>query len=261
MANADDLLRTGDLDGARSALVEVVRREPANEQARMFLFQLLALLGEWDKARRQLETIAQLSGEAQMLAVAYGQAIEAEAVRASVFSGRTRAHQHVASDWAEPLIDAIEHFAQGRIDKAISARDTAFDEAPETPGTLDGEEFDWIADGDSRFGPCFEAIIGGRYGLQPFDQIEHISSEGPKDLRDILWYPVQIGFKTGQSVAAMLPARYPGSESVRDPAERMSRATTWDASPVGLVGSGQHLWSLSTDSDHGLLSLRTLKFG
>lgn len=260
MANADDLLRAGDLTGARSALVEVVRTQPSNEQARMFLFQLLALLGEWDKARRQLDTLAQLSGEAQMLAVAYGQAIDAEAVRADVFAGRVRAHQHVPSDWAGGIVDAIEHFGNGRFEAGIEARDAAFDAAPDTPGELDGETFDWIADGDSRFGPAFEAIIGGRYGIQAFDQVEKITSKGPADLRDILWYPVQVAFKSGQSVAAMLPARYPGSERSDDPAERLTRATSWSDQPWGAAGSGQHLWSLSTETDHGLLSLRTLRF-
>lgn len=260
MANADDLLRAGDLAGARAALVEVVRAEPSNEQARMFLFQLLALLGEWDKARRQLDTLAQLSGEAQMLAVAYGQAIDAERVRADVFAGRVRARQHVASDWAEGIVDAIEHFGNGRVDAGIDARDAAFDAAPETPGDLDGEAFDWIADGDSRFGPSFEAIIGGRYGIQPFDQVERIKSEGPADLRDIMWYPVQIAFRNGQSVAAMLPVRYPGSEASADPAEQLARATSWRDEPWGAAGSGQRLWTLSTGSEHGLLALRTLGF-
>lgn len=262
MSDADALLRSGDLDGARAALIEVVRTEPSNQQARMFLFQLLAIAGEWDKAKRQLDLLAQLSGEAQMLSVAYGQAIAAEAQRAAVFAGTERAHQHVASDWAEGVVDAIEHFGQGRIADGEAARDAAFDAAPDTPGKFNGEdEFDWIADADSRFGPCFEAIIGGRYGIQPFDQVEQIRSEGPRDLRDIVWYPVQIAFKTGQSVAAMLPARYPGSESASETAERLARSTSFIDQPWGAAGRGQHVWSLSTDDERDLLSLRLLAFG
>lgn len=259
-ADADALLRSGDLEGARAALVEVVRTRPADEQARMFLFQLLAVSGEWDKAKRQLNALAQLSGEAQMLSVAYGQAIDAEAERAAVFAGTARARQHVASPWAEGVIDAIGHFARGEIAAGEDARDAAFDAAPETPGTIDGEAIDWIADADSRFGPTFEAIIGGRYGLQPFDQVARIESEGARDLRDIVWYPVQIHFRTGQSVAAMLPARYPGSEGSADPNERLARATTWRDTDWGQQGSGQRLWSLSTEADKELLSVRSLTF-
>lgn len=261
MADADSLLRSGDLDGARAALVEVVRSDPANQQARMFLFQLLAAAGEWDKARRQLQTLAQLSGEAQMLATAYGQAIDAEADRAAVFAGRERARQHEAVDWVEGVIDAIQFYASGDADAGAEARDAAFEAAGDTPGSFNGEAFEWIADADSRFGPCFEAIIGGRYGLQAFESVERITSEGPRDLRDLIWFPVQIFFKSGQSVAAFLPARYPGTEASGDTADRLGRATSWHEAPWGEAGSGQRLWTVSSGEDHGLLALRDLSFG
>jgi len=260
MRDADHLLKSGDLDGARRALVEVVRSSPGDASARMFLFQLLALAGEWDKARIQLDALAKISPEAQMLSVVYGQAIAAERERADVFAGRMLATQHVASGWVQGVIEALQHFGQGRIADGEAARDAAFDVAPDTAGTLDGVAFDWISDTDGRFGPCFEAIIGGRYGLQAFDGIERIVSEGPQDLRDLIWYPVQITFRTGQSVAALLPARYPGTELIGDPDERLGRSTTWQDDASGSVGVGQHLWSLSNGDEHGLLSLRALVF-
>lgn len=259
VADADALLRSGDLDGARAALIEIVRTQPADQAARMFLFQLLAVAGEWDKARRQLQTLAQLSAEAQMLAVAYGQAIDAELERADVFAGRQRARQHVSSDWCEGVVDALEHFGAGRVDDGIAARDAAFDAAPDISGQIDGEPFDWVADADARFGPCFEVIIGGRYGLQPFDQVASIVSEGARDLRDLVWYPVQIVFKTGQSVAAFLPARYPDTEQAADGAERLGRATAWREAPWGEAGVGQHLWVFAGE-ERGLLTVRNLTF-
>lgn len=258
--DADRLLRAGDLDGARHALVEVVRARPADEQARMFLFQLLCIAGEWDKAKAQLNLLAQLSPEAQMLSTAYGQAIEAERTRAAVFAGEARIAQLVHSDWADHLVDAIEHYASGRTGEGDVARDQAFDAATDTPGILDGAAFDWIADADSRFGPAFEAIIGGRYGLIPFDTVASIKSEGPKDLRDTVWYPIQLAFRSGQSVAALLPARYPGSEHASDANERLGRATGWHDTQWGQAGSGQHIWALSSDEERDLLSVRHLSF-
>ncbi|HWU94030.1 MAG TPA: type VI secretion system accessory protein TagJ, partial [Sphingomonas sp.] len=167
----------------------------------------------------------------------------------------------VASDWLEGVIDAIEHFAQGRIAEGEGARDAAFDAAPDVPGSFNDISFDWIADADARFGPSFEAIIGGRYGLQGFDQVASITSEGPRDLRDLIWYPVQIAFRSGQSVAAFLPARYPGSEAASEVSERLGRATSWTDAEWGQAGSGQRLWTLSDGEDQALLSLRTLSFG
>lgn len=261
MVNADDLFRSGDLDGARAALVEIVRTSPQDEPARMFLFQLLALVGDWDKAKTHLELLARLSPEAQMLASAYGQAIAAEKFRQDVFSGRVLAPILTRdAAWANDIALAIQHLARGEWEAGDVARERAFDNAPDTPGTLDGVDFDWIGDADGRFGPVFEVIIAGQYGLLPFAVIESIKSDGPSDLRDTVWYPVQIAYRNGQSIAAMLPARYPGSEADPDASLRTGRGTAWRDGPGGQIGIGQHLLSLSTGVDRDLLSLRSLIF-
>jgi len=255
MKDADVLLRSGDLDGARGVLVEAARRNPGDVDTRMFLFQLLALAREWDKAQTQLSTLAQLSPEAQMLSVVYNQAIAAEREREAVFDGTLRAPIHGLSAWAGGVSEALQLAAQGCADMAEATRGMAFDAAPDTPGMINGKRFDWIADADPTFGPTIEAIIGGRYGLLPFDVVAEISSEGPHDLRDIVWYPVEITMKTGPRVAALLPARYPGASD--DSAEKLSRATSWRDDGTG---RGQHLWMLSDDTECELLSVRSLKF-
>jgi type VI secretion system protein ImpE len=164
-----------------------------------------------------------------------------------------------SSSWAGDLTAALSALCQGRAEDAEALRDRAFDAAPDTPGDLDGTPFDWIADGDARFGPAVEAIIAGQWGLVPFEAIERIESEGPKDLRDIVWLPVQLAFKTGQSVAAFLPTRYPGSEAREDASLRLARGTDWADQPWGQAGLGQHEWSLSDGADVGILSMRRLK--
>lgn len=260
MSSPDDLLRAGDLDGARRALVEAVRDKPGDAPTRMFLFQLLALSGEWTKARTQLETLARLSPEAGILAVVYGQAMTAEIEREAVFAGADLARQHMPSPWLEGITRSIQLRAAGNFGESDDLRSRSLDEAPDAPGTIDGTSFDWIADADARFGPSFEAIIDGRYGLQSFDQVEKIESEGPCDLRDLVWYPVQIAFRDGRSTAALLPTRYPGSHAAVNQGERLARATGWNATDGVEEGSGQHLWMTSGGEDHGLLSLRLLTF-
>lgn len=259
MSNADDCLRSGDLDGARAALVDHLKAHPADPGGRMFLFQLLALAGDWDKARLHLNALAKLTPEAQMLSVVYNQAIEAEAVRAAVHTGKERATV-IRGAWAEGLADALQHYATGDRAAGDEARDQALDQAPDTPGAMDGTRFDWISDADSRFGPTFEAILHGRYGLIAFSEVERITSEGPKDLRDMIWYPVQIAFREGQSVAALLPARYPGSEASSDPMARLGRTTVWSEGAGGDTAHGQHLLALSSGEERDLLSLRSLVF-
>ena len=165
-----------------------------------------------------------------------------------------------AGGWAEGVARSIAMLGRGETEAAIAARDEAFDSAPDMPGTLDGVKFDWIADADGRFGPTLEAIIAGKYGLIPFDEVARITSDGPRDLRDTVWYPVQMALKSGQSVAALLPARYPGSETAEDDAVRLGRVTNWIDTDWGQQGAGQRLWTLSEGDDRGLLDLRELVF-
>jgi type VI secretion system protein ImpE len=261
MADADALLRQGDVDGARAALIEAVRAHPGDQQTRMFLFQLFAVNGEWDKARNQLQALTQLSPEAQMLAVTYNQAIDAEKQRAAIFAGSAEIEILAgAGGWADGIAAAIGLFARGNEEAAVAARDAAFDAAPEMPGHCNGQAFDWISDCDARFGPTFEAIIGGRYGLIPFDAVKSVTSEGPTDLRDMIWYPVEIDFRSGYSGAAFLPARYPGSEAASDGPERLGRITAWTDKGWGDQGSGQRLLSLSDGDDVAILDIRKLEF-
>ncbi|HQS97363.1 MAG: virulence protein SciE type [Novosphingobium sp. 17-62-19] len=270
MENPDALLRDGDLDGARAALVDIVRTRPGDDKARMFLFQLLCVTGEWDKARKQLQALAQVADNAQMLAATYNQAIDAELLRADVFAGKADMPVLVGmGGWVEGVAQAISLGAKGQLAEAAGLRDEAFEQAPDTLGTLEtasaeAQSFDWIADADTRFGPSFEAIVAGRYGLVPFDAVVSIKSEGPQDLRDTVWYPVQLALKSGQSIAAFLPARYPGSEAATSAAIRLGRQTEWAELGNGdaalEVGLGQRLWSLSDGEDTGLLDLRKLTF-
>lgn len=261
MADADALLREGDVDAARAALVDAIRSQPGDQRSRMFLFQLLAINGEWDKAANQLQALVQLNSEAQMLGVTYNQVLAAERQRAAIFAGSAEAEVLAGtSTWAEGIAQALSLFARGRDDEAVALRDAAFDAAPDMPGTCDGTRFEWLADGDSRFGPTFEVILGGRYGLIPFDAVKAIESTGPEDLRDTIWYPVEIEFRTGHSGAAFLPVRYPGTETVQSGVERLGRVTEWHDRDWGQQGSGQRVWVFSDGPDRGLLELRRIEF-
>lgn len=261
MNDPDALLRSGDVAGTRAALIEAVRTRPGDDRVRMFLFQLLCVTGEWDKARKQLETLVQVAADAQMLGVTYNQVLDAERLRAEVFAGK--ADMPVLAGmggWIEGVAKSIALAIHGDTSAADAARDQAFSDAPDTPGTIDGVRFDWIADYDMRFGPVFEAIVAGRYGLIPFDAVKSVITKGPRDLRDVLWLPVQLDLRSGQSIAAFLPTRYPGSEVAAEGAIQLARQTDWVDQPWGQAGLGQRLWTLSDESEVGLLQFRELAF-
>ena len=252
--HGDDLLRSGDLAGARAALVSAVKAQAGDASARMFLWQVMAVQGDWDKAASQLRALASVSGEAQMLATVYHQAITAEAQRASAYAGRAPFPVLVSSSpWIDTLAAGLGAMAAGRVEEGAAQRDAAFDDAGDTPGEIDGAPFTWIADADPRLGPCFEAIVAGRWGLVPFEAVSRIKTEGPRDLRDVVWLPVEMALRSGQSAAALLPARYPGTEAASDPL-RLGRATEWD----GDVPLGQRLWSRDDGAETGVLDFREI---
>lgn len=253
----EDLLRSGDLDGARASLIDTVKRAPGDPGARMFLWQLMALSGEWDKAASQLKTLASISAESQMLANVYSQAMTAEKERASAYAGAKPFPVLVSSSpWIETLAEALSTSSP---ETAEQKRDEAFDAAGDTPGAVGEQKFGWIADIDSRLGPCFEAIVAGRWGLIPFEAVTRIKTEGPRDLRDLIWLPVEMDLRSGQSLAALLPARYPGSESGSS-AARLGRVTEWRAGDAGEEPIGQRIWATDTGLEIGLLDFTEIKF-
>lgn len=261
MEKADHLLAAGDIAGARQELIEQVRADPGNVPVRMFLFQLCALLGEWDRAKAQLETIAKLDPEARMLAVAYSQCIDAEALRAKVFSGAEAAPLLAKTGWGDALAAGLQAVQQGQAagEAQLAA---AFEAAPTSSGVTDGGlAFDWIADADPRLGPVTEAIIAGRYGLMPFEALELLTIREPLDLRDTIWIPAEFGLKLGARIAGFIPVRYPGSEAADDPAARRGVATDWTGEEGAELPVGQRLFVFSDGSEVPLLQLRRIEFG
>ena len=258
MVKADELLASGDVAGARQQLIEEVRANPGSVGVRMFLFQMCALLGEWDRAKAQLETLAKLDPEARMLSVAYTQCIAGEAVRAQVFAGTEPATLLAKVAWGESLSAALMARQSGSAEAdALYAQ--VFEAAPTTSGTTDaGLRFEWIADADPRLGPVTEAIIAGRYGLMPFCALERLTVNAPVDLRDTVWIQAEFGLVQGARVAGFIPLRYPGSEATDDATMVRGTGTGWIADERGEHPLGHRLFAFSDGSEVPVQELREL---
>ena len=257
---AEKSLREGRLDDALIELQDQVRKDPSNPKYRVFLFQLLCVLGDWDRARAQLKVLSDIDPGSLALVHVYGTAITCELFRRDVFAGtRTPLLLGEPLPWIARLVQALADGAQGRFDDASAGRAEALEQARAVPGAIDGTEFEWIADADSRLGPVCEAIVDGRYYWVPFERIRTLTIEAPSDLRDVVWTPAQIGLVNGAETAALLPARYPGSESDADPRVRLARKTEWhEVAPELFHGRGQRM--VATDAgEHGLLDVRRIE--
>lgn len=259
LTDAEQALRDGRLDQALKLLQDQVRSRPSDVRLRIFLFQLLAVMGQWNRALVQLRLAGELQASALAMAQMYSAAIQCELLRAEVFAGRrSPLILGQPEEWLALLVESLQVCGQGRLADAEALRARAFDAAPAQAGSVDGQPFSWIADADMRLGPVCEAIIEGRYYWLPFDRLSRIVIDEPVDLRDAVWMPARFEFANGGGSVGLIPTRYPGSELHPDAAIQLARRTEWSERSSGVyVGSGQRI--LSTDQgDHALMDLREI---
>ncbi|HXU81310.1 MAG TPA: type VI secretion system accessory protein TagJ [Polyangia bacterium] len=257
---AAERLKSGNIEEALADLQAEVRKHPSNPQTRIFLFQLLCLMGRWDRARTQLEVLADMSKETTSMVQTYGAVLACEEVRAEVFAGkRPPLVFGKPGEWIALLLEALKLTAQGKHKEAGALRARAFEEAPTTAGKSEGNPFAWIADADPRLGPMLEAVVNGKYYWIPFQRLREIRVEKPTDLRDLVWTPAYLTLANGGETVALIPTRYPGSEASDDNAIRLARKTTWvEADPDTFLGLGQRLFT-TDQGELALLDVRSIQ--
>lgn len=274
----EDLLAAGDPQGALKALQQKVRANAADVRLRIFLFQLLAVLGQWQRAADQLKVCGELDAGTLAMVNTYGPALQCEAVREAVFAGRTLPHVFgPPTAWVAGLAQALQLDASGQAAAAAAQRAEALEQAEARAGSLqvasppeegDGSgnatsrPFAWIADADSRLGPVFEIIINGRYGWLPMQHVSELAIEPVADLRDLVWAPAHLTFANGGETVALLPVRYAGTPLAEGGPLAMARQTEWaglgGGSETGQYrGLGQRVFTTDTE-ERGLLEVRRI---
>ncbi len=256
---AEERLREGDLEESLRQLQDQVRRDPANAKYRVFLFQLLAVMGQWERAMNQLNVAGELDAGTLAMVQTYREALRCEALRGEIFAGRRSPLVFgEPEEWFALLLESQSLAARGAGEQASALRDRALEAAPTTPGSIDGVPFEWIMDGDSRLGPVVEAIVNGRYYWIPFQRIRSIQVEEPEDLRDLVWMPAYFTWANGGESAGLIPTRYSGSEISGDPEVRRGRKTEWLEQPGGAyVGQGQRMFFTDV-GEYALMEVRRI---
>ncbi len=260
MDSALQSLSEGDLDGVLAQLKKQVQKNPASAKERIFLFQLLAVLGDWNRALTQLNVVGELDDAALAMVQTYREALNCEVLREGVFEGtHTPLIFGEPEQWIAELIEALKGVSDGQYEHAQKLYTQAFATAPATAGEINGEAFNWIADADSRLGPVLEAVINGRYYWVPFHRIAKMQIDAPCDLRDVVWMPAHFTWANGGESVALIPTRYAGSEKAEDAQLKLAKRTDWSACSENLhLGLGQRL--LVTDNnEYPLMDIRELK--
>ena len=256
---AEQSLKYGDPAAALQQLQEQVRAKPSDPKLRIFLFQLLCVLGQWERALNQLKVASGLDASALAMEQTYGEAVRCEAIRGQVFKGsKSPLIFGEPEQWLALLIESLLLEGQGEHQRSEALRARAFDDAPASPGTINDRPFEWIADADSRIGPVLEAVINGRYYWVPFARLSRIQVEPPEDLRDFVWMPAHLDFENGGESVALIPTRYPGSEDSPEGLIALARKTIWEEMGADAHrGLGQRILTTDTD-DVPLMEVRTI---
>ncbi|CAN5887286.1 type VI secretion system accessory protein TagJ [soil metagenome] len=248
-----------------------VRAKPQAPAARWLLFELLCVLGQWERALKQLQTWAGLSKEFDSTAHVFRGLIRAERQRVDVFAGRTSIATVAAEGappalWMAQLGHALKLAAHpvsdvvSEVFEAVDlAREAALSQVPDTPGRADQRSFAWIADSDSRLGPVCEVILVGAYRWIAFDDLASVTKAQPASLIDIVWSQANFVLRDGEALKGYMPMRYPVGLGDRD-ALLMSRETVWsETGRTGVHARGQKMW-MTDSGDISLLDLRSCTF-
>lgn len=279
-------LKNADTAQALAELQNEVRKAPSEPRHRVFLFQLLSVLGQWDRALTQLNVARDLDPSTLEMAQTYQEALRCEALRARVFQGeRSPLFFGEPEPWMALLWQAHTLAVQGKGTEAADLRAQAFESVPTASGRLwlhadagsastadqappgtppidipygPGHPFEWLGDADQRLAPFLECVVNGRYYWIPWHRIHRVDFEKPTDLRDFVWLPAHFEWVNGGEVVGLVPSRYPGSESSSDDLVRLARKTDWiDDGAGGSRGVGQRLLA-TNETDYPLFEVRRI---
>jgi type VI secretion system protein ImpE len=229
--SARELFQAGKLNEAVQALGVEVRDNPTDVRRRTFLFELLCFQGEYDRAEKHLNVLADATPDARMGAVLYFSALHAERVRLETFQKK---------DY--PPIAALSN---------------------DRTGSLNDKPFESFEDADSRVGARLEVFAAGAYLWIPLAHVESIEMEAPKRLRDLLWIPALVrtgpAFKGTELGEVLLPVLAPFSSQRSDDNIRLGRATEWAEVDGQALPFGQRVFDVDGE-EVPILEIRKVEF-
>jgi type VI secretion system protein ImpE len=259
--NAEESIKAGDLNQALSQLQDAVRNDPAKPEYRTFLFQLMCVMGDWNRALTQLNVVADMDHTTLLMAQTYRELLLCEAFRAEVFTGKREPLLFgEPNSWTGILLQALGSVEKGNGQEAHKIVMDAMDQATARAGTIDDQPFEWLSDADMRLGPVFEIILNGKYYWAPMSNVAEITFSEPEDLRDLVWLPVQIRWVNDGNSIGFMPTRYPGAATLADNQNALARKTEWtDIGSEFFTGAGQRMFA--TDAgDVSLLQAKKIVF-
>ena len=210
--SAQDAFADGRLAAATAAQREAVAAAPDDPAARLFLFELLTLGGQWSDARRELLQIQSPDASWPASQRAFRRLLAATRHRERLRKPSVLAPppRHLKYRWraanAARQDDALATDFADRADAGL----------PEVTGFVDGREFVGLRDSDDRFAGLFELLIGRRWVWVAIEQVRSLSLKEPAAVLDLACRPGELRLTDGRAFAVMVPLVYPGSAAHGD---------------------------------------------
>ncbi len=259
---ASDAFKAGRLTEAIDLQLAAVKADPANHGKRLFLFELSAFAGDWDRARRQIDAVKYDEPDLQMATEKYRRLLDSEEARRKLFSDGIQ--PSFLGDPPEDIayrLDAVRKLRDGKPEEAAAILTEANAKLPELTGTLNGEPFTGLRDADDLFAGVLEVMAHGKYFWLPLSQIESVAANPPRFPRDTIWFPAKVVTRIGESGDVFLPALYPGTSGHADDQVKLGRATDWkEATQATAVGAGLRIF-FAGEAEVVLLGWRDLHVG
>ncbi len=193
---AQALFEAGRLEEAIAALGAELRDDPSDTRRRTFLFELLSFAGDYDRAEKQLDILADSGGDAELGVWSYRAALMAERTRAEMFDG-----------------------------------DLALSGPTPVAGTLNGRPFESLTDADPRIRGRLEVFSAGQYSWIPLRHVARVTAEAPTRIRDVLWIPATVELRDKERQDDLGEVMLPGVAALTfrhpDPEVRLGRAADW----------------------------------
>jgi type VI secretion system protein ImpE len=228
MNEAKDLFAAGRVNEAIEQLLRQVKANPNDAGARTFLFELSCLVGDWERAERQLDVLGHQSTKAQLGVMVYRANINAERERQRVFTEGGQPHfLREPPAYIDLHVEALRQLNNGQTAEARATLDRAEEERPAIAGKLNGQPFEDFRDYDDFVAPVLELIVKDKYVWLPLQQIKSIQITPPKQLRDMIWASARIEASDGTVGEVYLPTLYAGTSGAENDQVRLGRMTQW----------------------------------
>lgn len=261
MNDAKLQLDSGNLKGAVEGALALVKSNPTDIAARIFLFELSSFAGDWERAEKQLEVIGHQDTAAMIGSKIYQQNFKAERDRINFFEHGTRPESAMKfPEYVEDLIKANELIRLGKTAEARVMLDQVETNRPAFKCSVNDNDFSDLRDYNDATICVFEVIIKDTYAWLPFEQVESIEFLERKSLRDVYWPQAKVELTNGTSGEMFFPSLYVNTWKADDDLVRLGRSVDWrDLGDEIYAGEGTRVYTMD-GKDRSILDITAIRF-